>query len=255
MIFQLKYLLLPLIVLSPLLGQAKYTQSSLTAQIQQRMDGQLKKSVEADAYCRECLEAGQPDADTLRDLRNTMSIAASAEQISAVSDKMNWGDACDQFTSDDEFGKWGNMIMKELKSNATPSLMEGSDDLKKLCPGYKSLNLENRQNVWVLIINAMAFYESSCNKNVTAKGPNGKLIGLLQLHNGKEDVYAPNCKKGDGKTPAGTFRCGLSMLNSQLERGEDLFSRKSYWDVLRPQARSKKAAKIQRAIKSFPLCH
>ena len=212
---------------------------------------------EAGAPCRECsdMRAMAATAGSLRDIRNTLTANATAEQISAISDQMNWGDACDNFVSDDEFGKWANLVMKEMKSGENDSLIKGSDDLMKLCPGYQSLNLEGRQNVWVLIVNAMAFYESSCNQRSKAQGPNGSLIGLLQLHRGKEDKYAPNCKKGDGSTPAGTFRCALSMLNSQLERGEPLFSRKSYWDVLRPQARSKKSIKIQNAIKSFPLCH
>ncbi len=211
---------------------------------------------EAMPPCAGCNTSENKTAATLvRNIRNTLTANASAEQISAVSDKMKWGDACDNFTSDDEFGKWGTMIMKELKTNEAEALLLGSDDLVRQCPGYKSLKIEGRQNVWVLIINAMAFYESSCNKNSKAQGPNGSLIGLLQLHRGKEHVYAPNCKKGDGNTPAGTFRCAISMLNSQLERGEPLFSRKSYWDVLRPQARKKQFAKIQKAIKAFPLCH
>lgn len=213
------------------------------------------KHTEAVAACPECKETPNKTAAALRDMRNALTDEATAEQISMISEKMNWADACDNFADEDEFGKWGEMIFAELKKGSNDALLKGSDDLIRLCPGYRSLNIEGRQNVWVLIMNAMAFYESSCDKNSKAQGPNGSLIGLLQLHRGKEQNYAPSCKKGDGNTPQGTFRCALSMLNSQLERGENLFSRKSYWDVLRPQARSKKFAKIQKAIKSFPLCH
>lgn len=178
----------------------------------------------------------------------------SAEQISIIGDKMNWGDVCDNFASEEAFGKWGQIIMKELRSNANQALLNGSSDLSAICPKYSSFSLDDRLNLWVLIVNAIAFYESSCNSSITARGPNGRLVGLLQLHSGKEDVYAPACKKGDGNTPAGTFRCGLSMLNTQLERGEPLFSRRSYWDVLRPQARSQKYKQIKTAIKSYPAC-
>ncbi|MDG0817606.1 hypothetical protein [Bdellovibrio svalbardensis] len=243
-----KHLLIAIVCLLPFGTQAN-NRSLVT-------DGSVRSvQFEATAPCLNCSTQENKTEKSARDLRNTLTAQATAEQISAISEKMNWGDACENFTYDDEFGKWATMIMKELKSNEAEALLRGSDDLLRLCPGYKSLKLEGRQNVWVLIFNAMAFYESTCDKDSKAKGPNGSLIGLLQLHRGKEQAYAPNCKKGDGNTPAGTFRCAISMLNSQLERGENLFSRKSYWDVLRPQARSKKYAKIQKAIKSFPLCH
>lgn len=245
----LKLFIIALTCLIPLSGQAHPRIGAV------RASNDIRSSqFEATPPCPNCATESNI-SKSVRALRNTLTAQATAEQISAIGEKMKWGDACENFTSDDEYGKWAMMIMKELKSNEAEALLRGSDDLVRICPGYKSLNLDGRQKVWVLIMNAMTFYESTCNKNSQAKGPNGSLIGLLQLHRGKEHVYAPNCKKGDGSTPAGTFRCSISMLNSQLERGEPLFSRKSYWDVLRPQARSKKFAKIQKAIKSFALCH
>ncbi|HWU42614.1 MAG TPA: hypothetical protein VN132_04215 [Bdellovibrio sp.] len=173
-----------------------------------------------------------------------------------VGDELEWGDACENFASEDEFGKWAGMIMKELRKDGHEALIQGSDDLLKVCPNYSRLDIEGQRNVWVLIVNAMAFYESTCRDDAKGRGPNGKLIGLLQLHAGKEDLYVKSglCQKGDGKTPQGTFRCGLAMMNEQLERGEGLFSRRSYWDVLRPQATEQKYKKIQKALRAYPLC-
>jgi hypothetical protein len=179
----------------------------------------------------------------------------AAEDISNIYGKMKWGDVCENFVSETDFGKWGNMIKNELNANSYPDIIKGSPDLSKYCPSYSSLSALDRENVWVLILNSIAFYESSCDDKKTARGPNGRLKGLLQLHVGREQLYAPNCKKGDGKSPQGTFRCGISMLNGQLDRGENLFSRKSYWDVLRPQGASQKYKKIMRIISGYPLCH
>lgn len=186
---------------------------------------------------------------------NPESSNDSAEDISNLNDQMKWGDACENFASDKDLGKWGMMILRELDKNPHPTLLGGSKDLFQLCPAYPRMDLQSRKNLWVLILNAMAFYESSCESNSRGRGPNGRLIGLLQLHVNKEQFYAPECRKGDGKTPNGTFRCGLSMLNGQLERGEPLFSRKSYWDVLRPQGQSGAFKKIRKAIWNYPQCH
>lgn len=210
--------------------------------------------VEVAMPCFDCTDASYT-SKVLQEEQQKIGTESMATQISEVSKKMRWGEACDKFTSDGEFGKWSGIIEQELVRGENNALIQGSSDLRALCPGYDALDLEERQNVWVLIVNAMAFYESSCNQTSHAQGPNGPLIGLLQLHRGDEDFYAPNCRRGDGNTPSGTFRCGLSMLNSQLMRQEPLFSTRSYWDVLRPQGNSKKAQKIEQAIRSLPFCY
>ncbi|KYG62411.1 hypothetical protein AZI86_16390 [Bdellovibrio bacteriovorus] len=194
------------------------------------------------------------NAELLRNLYSVEVAGAGAESIGKVNDLMRFANKCDNFATLDDMGKWGQLILEELKRNRYTELYRGAPDLTQSCPNFNSMNDDGREVVWVMVVNAMAHLESSCTLNIPAKGPNGALIGLLQLHNGAEQKYAKYCKKGDGKTAEGTFRCGLSMLEGQLSRDNSLFSRKSYWDVLRPQAKSQKYLKIQKALKNLSIC-
>lgn len=179
---------------------------------------------------------------------------ADASAIARVNNQMNFAGKCSSFATVKDMGQWGKLILNEMKRNRYPELYRGASDLRNACPNFNSMSDEGREMVWVMIVNAMAHLESSCKTVAPAKGPNGSLVGLLQLHNGAEGKYGKYCKRGDGKTAEGTFRCGLSMLEGQLSRDNALFSRKSYWDVLRPQAKSQKWAKIQKALKSLSIC-
>lgn len=194
------------------------------------------------------------NAELLRNLYSVEVAGLGAESIGKVNDLMRFANKCDSFATLNDMGQWGRLILEELKRNRYSELYRGAPDLTQSCPNFNSMNDEGREVVWVMVVNAMAHLESSCTLNIPAKGPNGALIGLLQLHNGAEQKYAKYCKKGDGKTAEGTFRCGLSMLEGQLSRDNSLFSRKSYWDVLRPQAKSQKYLKIQKALKNLSIC-
>jgi hypothetical protein len=44
------------------------------------------------------------------------------------------------------------------------------------------------------------------------------------------------------------------MIHDQIARGEKLFSSNSYWEVLRPNGRSRKAKKIMAATTKFKSC-
>jgi hypothetical protein len=100
----------------------------------------------------------------------------------------------------------------------------------------------------------MTHYESTCIVSESARGPHGTAAGLLQLHRGKEANYSSGCRNGDSGTAERSIICGMSMLNDQIERGEPLFSRRSYWDVLRPQGASRKSLRIQAVIGQYPAC-
>lgn len=204
--------------------------------------------------CYACKSLGNSTAESLRSVRNTITSQSSVNEIFNTNEVMNFADKCEGFADEEGLGKWGQAIVDELHKNRYEALYAGTDDLKAICPGFSSLNDNSKELVWVMIINAMVHLESSCDKTETARGPNGGLIGLLQLHLNRENVYANGCTRGDGKTPNGTFRCGLAMLNKQLTNDEALFSRKSYWDVLRPQARSQKFRKVQAAVRKLSIC-
>lgn len=204
--------------------------------------------------CYACTTPIESAAEGLRSVRNTITAQSSVSEILNTNEVMNFAEKCEGFVDEEGLGKWGQTIVDELHKNRYEALYAGTNDLKAICPGFTNLNDNSKELVWVMIINAMVHLESSCDKTETARGPNGGLIGLLQLHLNRENAYANGCSRGDGKTPNGTFRCGLAMLNKQLSNDEALFSRKSYWDVLRPQARSQKFRKVQAAVKKLSVC-
>ncbi|MES2801156.1 MAG: hypothetical protein V4654_01570 [Bdellovibrionota bacterium] len=138
------------------------------------------------------------------------------------------------------------------------SLVSGGTVRSKYCPRYAKMTAKEKSIVWVFILTAMAHFESNCTRIASAKGPNGTAYGYFQLHRGQEDNYGGGsfCKKGDAAKPAAASKCTLGMLEKQFKnRQGELFSNKSYWDVLRPTGSSKKSAVIRRALMRSSLCN
>lgn len=204
--------------------------------------------------CYSCATTSDSTVENLRTLRNTVTAQSSVNEILNTSEDMNFAKKCESFVGKKGLGEWGQTIVNVLNNNQYGALYAGTDDLNAICPGFKKLESNVKQLVWVMIITTMAHLESSCDENGTARGPNGRLIGLLQLHLNRENYYVENCERGAGRTPNNTFICGLAMLNKQLKNDQALFSRKSYWDVLRPQARSQKFRKVQAAVRKLSIC-
>ncbi len=152
------------------------------------------------------------------------------------------------------FKTWNAILTSETAKPHLSFIRTGSADLKNLCPNFDHMPLKEKNNVWISILNAMATLESTCNPSAEAEGPNGRLHGILQLHTGQEKRYSGGCQTGDAHSIDRSLKCGLSMLNDQLARGEPLFSRKSYWDVLRPQAKGKKYLHVKKALANHPGC-
>lgn len=138
------------------------------------------------------------------------------------------------------------------------SLVSGGSVRAKYCPRYGKMSAKEKSIVWVFILTAMAHFESNCTRTASAKGPNGTAYGYFQLHRGHEDNYGGGnfCKKGDAAKPAAASKCTLGMLEKQfVNRQGELFSSKSYWDVLRPTGSSKKWSVIRRALMRSSLCN
>lgn len=139
------------------------------------------------------------------------------------------------------------------------NLTSGGSVSAKYCPKYSKMTVKEKSIVWVFILTAMAHFESSCSRTANTKGPNGTVYGYYQLHRGKEDAYDGGkgfCKKGDAGKPIAASKCTLGMLEKQFEvRQGELFSPKSYWDVLRPQGHAKKAGIIKKALMRSSLCN
>jgi len=188
--------------------------------------------------------------DRMNDIRQ------SASDVSKISDKMDYAKKCDMFVSKDEVKQWGLFVEKLIAQPKYTALYSGPKNIRNLCPKYDSMDGDDKKAMWILFVSAWAHYESSCNPNAKAQGPNGTVAGLLQLDRGREDSYlAEDCKRNDSKSPERSIACGLAMLEHKVaDKGEDVFSPTSYWDVLRPQANSGKAQKIMAAICQFPSC-
>lgn len=178
---------------------------------------------------------------------------SAATDISQIIDK-KYGSKCENFAGDGEVKKWGEIIEKEFDKDRHSALYDGPPDVRRFCPKYSQMNDEDKKGLWILIISAMTHYESTCITNESNRGPNGTAWGLLQLHRGKEASYSSGCRNGDAETAERTITCGMSMLNDQVLRSGIVFSRKSYWDVLRPQGESRKSTRIQSVIGQYPAC-
>jgi len=177
-----------------------------------------------------------------------------AEDMVKIIDRLRWSERCENFVQDKNLGPWGTHILSSLNRSEYPELYRGTPDFKLICPAYDDLKDQEKDYVWVMALTAMAFYESSCMQTVSAVGPNGTVNGLMQLHLGKESVYSDGCSKGDSQGPKTSLSCTLSMLNDQIRREQRFFSSKSYWDVLRPKAKSDKAKRIAWSMMLFSLC-
>ena len=196
-----------------------------------------------------------------------------ALQVAAVIEDLGYNARCSAFANEKGLGRLGQVVVNEMTNGQfehVGNLLKGSDDLKRACPRYDTLNTNEKAHVYVMLLASMSFFESSCDPTSGLKrrvqGPNGALGGLIQLHKGKENVYAPNCPRGASSKPETTLTCGLSMLNKQLERQDAIFSPRSYWDVLRPKktfvkTKSGKRRQVQLArtvvgsLRELPLCH
>lgn len=157
-------------------------------------------------------------------------------------------------------GPVGRTLSQIFLDNQTglDNLVSGGSVRAKYCPRYGKMTSKEKSIVWVFILTAMAHFESNCTRYASAKGPNGTAYGYFQLHKGKEDNYGGGtfCKKGDAADPAKASKCTLGMLEKQFENREgELFSNKSYWDVLRPTGSSKKWSVIRRALMRSSLCN
>ncbi len=169
-------------------------------------------------------------------------------------------DACVSFMTKDMFlGASGRQIFETIKKNQAsfPQIMKGGN-LTNYCPKYTTMKADQRAMVWVMLLTMVAHFESSCSMKAKAKGPNGTAKGFYQLHQGKEQNYddLQMCVRNASLSDKASGKCALSMIERQLTRENgNLFSKKSYWDVLRPNGAAHKADDIQRTLKKSSLCN
>lgn len=206
------------------------------------------------SVCTNCGVERSSTAEKIRALRTVVGGDQSALDLYNYNKSRNLEQICSRFANEKGLGTWGQSISRFMSPEEFPYLFDGTDDLHRYCPAYTSLDNDEKKIVWIGILNLMSIGESTCGLDTKARGPNGPLTGVIQLHRGKEHKYSGGCNKGDGNNPASTFRCTLHMLDDQLRRDGKLFSRKSYWDVLRPQGRYQKYRETIKVLSKLSIC-
>lgn len=191
------------------------------------------------------------------------TIEETAEHLNRINGTV-WANACGGFINNGQIGTYGELIRREIsKPNQLMSMKRGDQDLAGLCPNFPVMDDSSKANVFLLIMTSMAFEESSCDNNKSARGPNGTAKGFFQLHLGKEASYGPECRNYDSRTPTGSVMCAMSVINKQMGDGNLFRQDENYWDVLRPRRWSPKQkryianpsyAKIRAAIAQFAPC-
>ncbi|WP_409479556.1 hypothetical protein [Pseudobdellovibrio sp. HCB154] len=191
------------------------------------------------------------------------TIAETGAHLDRMSSSEGWQNACTEFVQDGQIGQYGEKIVNEVMKSQNVNIKKGDTDLVSLCPNYPVMDEGSKANVFLIILTSMAFEESTCNNNETARGPNGTARGFFQLHSGKEGSYGPECRNYDSRTPEGSITCAVSIINKEMGAG-NLFDQGSHWDVLRPMRWDRKRkkyfpnpsyAQIRSAITEFPACY
>ncbi|OUR98533.1 hypothetical protein A9Q84_03730 [Halobacteriovorax marinus] len=172
--------------------------------------------------------------------------------------------------------EWSKEIYDTLDSeriaNLTSTKLNRSDLNDLHCPNYNSMNEADKKNFWVILMASMSYAESSFDTSnyYDEKGTNDS-YGLLQIDAPNARAYG--CKTAKGISPMGSksgrsgggdmykpkvnLRCGLYILNRQIERtGGSIFSSKSYWAVLRKSRKgsAKMTSRFTAQIQQIPTC-
>lgn len=162
-----------------------------------------------------------------------------SRELSDIAERLNFASRCEKkFVSQDGFGPLGKVVKEALSHGAVKDIIRYDTSFGGACPGYRSMNEEQRKNIWVFIVMSMSHYESSCKEKAINKGPYGLASGLLQLHEQNEDLYAKwdpdfNCDKGASQSARKSIKCALTMISHQIYRGVPFFNDNSHWQVLR----------------------
>lgn len=191
-------------------------------------------------------------------------VQVESQRAYLVSLKQGWtrgeGNRCDAFVNQYGMSSLGVRLMSDLKQEPLNQLVTKTKDMNLLCPNYDHLSEAQRKMLLLVILKGMSFYESSCTSTATNGGaPNGRAMGLLQLHAMNEHKYADSkfCPKNASYSLEQSLTCGLAMLSNQVVKSKEIFNSNSYWEVLRPnrckgaKCPSRHTDKIQEGVKLY----
>ncbi len=187
---------------------------------------------------------------------------------------------CDALSSLSGFGNHIKSIQKEIAPPVTvestldvihnsygffnfPIFDEGTPRLKEVCPNFKVMNRADKEKFWRNFWTQLAHHESSGEMKKNEEAHEGAACGYLQLHcelkkrnlsiradfrkhcSGQIYFDPQNPEKNPLTSPltvgANNFKCGMAMLQNQVDNTNEIFPDKSkqnkvYWMPLqKPQ--------------------
>lgn len=185
----------------------------------------------------------------------------AASHFGSLAVRMRYSPGCEkQFIASSGFGPLGKVVKDALTKSSNIGLLGRDLNFAGACPGYREMGVEQRKNLWVFVMMSMSHFESSCREQVLNTGPNGVAAGLLQLHHDSENLYVKKdpesfCDKGASSDAKKSIRCGLTMIDHQVEKTSDVFDDRSHWQVLRYADRpGTQAYQIRYALSQIPDC-
>jgi hypothetical protein len=165
--------------------------------------------------------------------------------------------------------QWNDIVLNALDLYGQGMLTTKSvKDGKQFCANFDSLTRDDRKAFYLMMISAMARYESSFKTESqykeSFKDENGENIisrGLLQISKGSSRYY--DCGITDAQMlhdPKMNLECGVRILNKWIVKDECLACRENekwlggarYWAVLRNTRES--FNKIKNKTKSINIC-
>lgn len=162
-----------------------------------------------------------------------------------------------QFTVD-ALGKYGQGLLN----------LSNPSDANAYCPKFKSLNIEQKTQVWVTLISAMAKRESNFKPETSykegfndSKGNPVISRGLLQISKESANQSAYGCKivnESELHDPKTNINCGILILSKWVPQDNAIGTKKlggaRYWSVLRDTSETSQAY-IRSQTKSLSFCN
>jgi len=164
--------------------------------------------------------------------------------------------------------EWSKASIEMLKKQMA-NLNKGQKDMKRFCPKYEELNIDEQAIVWGHLLSAMVKFESGYNPKSKMTESDGSISqGLLQLTYGNS--FCPRNKaEADLDDPIVNLGCGIKLMGSFVAKDGVIaaggyVSRGAppakglarYWAVLRvPDSKRKhKLAEIMALTSKAPGC-
>lgn len=177
---------------------------------------------------------------------------------------------------------WSRITVGIIRTKAR-GLYKGASDMAMFCPNYANLSMTQRENVWVAIFSAIAYFESSYNPNTYAvesrksfpklDSVTGKPVaseGLLQLSYQDKKSYPKYCgefnwdhdeelgEKDPRKTilnPRINLSCGIQIMHHKVMKTNRIAeSERPYWAVIDPDHKHSRLDRIVGMVSGLPIC-